>query len=75
MELNREDKAKMVWQFFSTDGRKHHFDIYEDDELEEFVNKDFDELDLYEKNRVSENSYHLYPRLSQQEDWKMFFED
>jgi hypothetical protein len=66
----------MVWQFFSIEGRKHHFDAYsEDHEMEQFVQKDFDSLDLHEKRVVADASQYLYPGLSQQEDWKMFHEE
>ena len=76
MNISREDKAKMVWQFFSTDGRKQHFDVYsEEHEMDQFAQKDFDSLDLHERRVVEDYSQHLYPGLSQQEDWKMFHEE
>lgn len=78
-ELCREDKAKMVWQFFSPGGRADHFtqEWQTEEEAEKFIAKDFDELDGHEKNIVADTVafLRLFTTLSEQEDWKEFFQN
>lgn len=80
------NRAEQIWQFLSQGGRMDLIsgseidDIYTDDDVDQdklaqIAAKDYSELEYQYRSFLDTCVPYVYPGLSKQQDWIMFFRD